>query len=195
MKRSQDRFKGNLAVRPLLDHLTLNEEYQSVYKMLHSTETALLRVQHDIASELDKNCAGLFVILDLSSAFDTTDHEHLLTLLHDEYGVRETALLWFRTCLEDRTHCVQIDSKTKLTYSGLYGVYTLVTLFIVLIYLFSYVYFTYLLSYTCFTLILYNVFTYLSSIYLLFLKSSLATIFIYHLLLLFVIHILCVVNI
>ena len=50
-----------VAVRRVLDHLTLNglhEEYQSAYKMLHSTETALLRVQHDIASELDKNHAS-----------------------------------------------------------------------------------------------------------------------------------------
>ena len=52
--------------------------------MLHSTETALLRVQHDIASELDKNHAMLFVMLDLSSAFDTIDHEHLLTLYADD---------------------------------------------------------------------------------------------------------------
>ena len=83
--------------------------------MLHSTETALLRVQHDIANELDKNRATLFVMLDLSSAFDTIDHEHLLTLWHDVYGVRETALSWFRTYLEDGTHCVQTDSKTSAT--------------------------------------------------------------------------------
>ena len=84
-----------VAVRRLLDHLTLNglhEEYQSAYKMLHSTETALLRVQHDIASVLDKNRAMLFVMLDLSSTFDTIDHEHLLTLLHDEYCVCGIAL-------------------------------------------------------------------------------------------------------
>ena len=83
--------------------------------MLHSTETALPRVQHDISSDLDKNRAMLFVVLDLSSAFDTIDHEHLLTLLHDEYGVRETALSWFRAYLENRTHCVQTDSKTSAT--------------------------------------------------------------------------------
>ena len=47
-----------VAVRRLLDDLTLNalhEEYQSAYKMLHSAETALMRVQHDISSELDTN--------------------------------------------------------------------------------------------------------------------------------------------
>ena len=107
-----------VAVRRLLDHLTLNglhEEYQSAYKMLHSTETGLLRVQHDIASELNKNHAMLFVMLDLSSAFDTIDHEQLLTLLHDEYGVREMALSWFRANLEDRTHCVQTDSQASAT--------------------------------------------------------------------------------
>ena len=106
-----------VAVRQLLDHLTLNglhEEYQSAYKMLHSTETALLRVQHDISSELDKNRAMFFVMLDLSSAFDTIAQEHLLTLLHDEYGVRETALSRFRTYL-DGTKCDQIDSKTSAT--------------------------------------------------------------------------------
>ena len=72
-----------VAVRRLLDHLTLNglhEEYQSAYKMLHSTETVLLRVRHDISSELDKHRAMQFVMLDLPCAFDTTNHEHLLTL-------------------------------------------------------------------------------------------------------------------
>ena len=110
-----------VAVRRLLDHITLNglhEEYQSPYTILPSTETALLRVQHDIASELDKNHAMLFVMLDLSSAFVTIGHEHLLTLLHDEYGVRETALSWFRTYLEDRTHCVLVDSKNIRDYSA-----------------------------------------------------------------------------
>ena len=43
------------------------------------------------------------------------DHEHLLTLLHDEYGVCGIALSRFRTYLEDRTHCVKIDSKTSAT--------------------------------------------------------------------------------
>ena len=52
----------------------LHEEYQSAYKMLHNTETALSRVKHDITEALDKNLVMLFVMLDLSAAFDTIDH-------------------------------------------------------------------------------------------------------------------------
>ena len=90
----------------------LHEEYRSAYKTLHNTETALLRVKHDIAGALDRNYA-MFVMLDLSAAFDTIDHAHLLKLLQDEYGVRGTALAWFRTYMEDRTYRVQIDSTTS----------------------------------------------------------------------------------
>ena len=82
--------------------------------MLHCTETALQHAQHDISSELDKNRSMLFVMLYLSSAFDTIDHEYFLTLLYCEYGVHEMTLSWFRTYLEDRTHCVQIDQKTSV---------------------------------------------------------------------------------
>ena len=80
---------------------------------LHSTETALLRVKHDIAGALDRNQAMMFVMLDLSASFDTIDHAHLLKLLQDENGVRGTALTWFRTYMEDRTYRVQIDSTTS----------------------------------------------------------------------------------
>ena len=90
--------------------------YQSASKMLHSTKTALLRVKHDIAGALDRNHAMMFVMLDLSAAFDTINHAHLLKLLQDEYGVRGTALAWFRTYMEDRTYRVQIDSTIFRAY-------------------------------------------------------------------------------
>ena len=105
-----------VAVHRLTEHRTMNglrEEYQSAYKTRHSTETALLRVKHDIAGVLDRNLAMMFVMLDLSSAFDTIDHAYLLTFPQDEYGVRRTALAWFRTYMEDRTYRVQIDSTTS----------------------------------------------------------------------------------
>ena len=105
-----------VAVKRLADHLDINglqEEYQSAYKLMHSTETALLRVKHDIASSLDRNNAVLFVMLDLSAAFDTIDQDQLLCLLHEEYGITGKALSWFRTYLDDRTQRVQIETSTS----------------------------------------------------------------------------------
>ena len=80
---------------------------------MHSTETALLKVKHDISSALDKHNSVLFVMLDLSAAFDTIDQNQLLGLLRDEYGITEKALSWFSTYLEDRTQRVQVETTTS----------------------------------------------------------------------------------
>ena len=95
-----------VAVQRLVHHLEDNallEEYQSAYRTLHSTETALLRVYHDITSALDNNYSVLFAMLDLSAAFDTIDQVQLLQVLHTEFGIEGRALSWFRSYLDDRT--------------------------------------------------------------------------------------------
>ena len=60
----------NMAVRMLVHHLNnngLEEQYQSAYKAKHSTETALLKCQHDIDSALDDKCLLMLVMLYLST--------------------------------------------------------------------------------------------------------------------------------
>ena len=52
----------------------LYETYQSAYRPLHSSETALLRVQNDILTSIDNKEITVLVLLDLSSAFDTVDY-------------------------------------------------------------------------------------------------------------------------
>ena len=69
-----------VVVKQLDDHLKLNdlsETYQSAYRPSHSTETALLRVSNDILQAVDNWKAACLVLLDLSAAFDTTDHQTL----------------------------------------------------------------------------------------------------------------------
>ena len=61
----------------------LYEPYQSVYRAGHSTETAVLRVQSDILSEIDKGKCVFLVLLDLSAAFDTVSHHILLKQLEN----------------------------------------------------------------------------------------------------------------
>src|SRR5271156_948670 len=48
----------------------LYEAFQSAYRPLHSTETALLRVQNDIVTNMGNKEINVLVLLDLSSAFD-----------------------------------------------------------------------------------------------------------------------------
>ena len=63
-----------VAVQRLVEHHDQNELYekhQSDYKSLHSTETALLFVHNDITRSFDNNKGAVFVMLDLSAAFNT----------------------------------------------------------------------------------------------------------------------------
>ena len=72
------------AARQLIDHVNANElqeMFQSAYKVAHSTETALLKVQSDIFSAIDKQESVFLLSLDLSPAFDMVDHVILLSRL------------------------------------------------------------------------------------------------------------------
>ena len=54
-------------------------EFQCACRTKHSTETAFLKVPNNLLSALDKEGSVVFMImLDLSAAFDTIDHEFLL---------------------------------------------------------------------------------------------------------------------
>ena len=72
-------------------------------------ETALVRVTSDILTSLDKKQMVLLVLLDLSAAFDTVDHELLLSRMSRLFGISGDALDWFRSYLSARTQSVVID--------------------------------------------------------------------------------------
>ena len=59
------------------DHLCSNRllnPFQSAYKTGHSTETALLEIVNNLLLSLDNGNISIVMLLDLSAAFDTTDH-------------------------------------------------------------------------------------------------------------------------
>ena len=64
-------------------YLTVNNLYpklQAAYQQFQSTETALLRVHSDILRALDDKKEVILVLLDLSAAFDTIDHQVTYTI-------------------------------------------------------------------------------------------------------------------
>jgi hypothetical protein len=105
-------------------HLTsnnLHEPNQSAYRKFHSTETALVKVQNDILQSLDQRNVTILVMLDLSAAFDTIDHETLLQRLETLYGITGRPLAWMTSYFTDRYQTVFIDGElsipVRMTYS------------------------------------------------------------------------------
>ena len=74
-----------------MDLNNLADTYQSAYRPLHSTESALIKVKNDIMFSLDANKWVLLVLLDLSAAFDTIDHNILISRLSQRICVKGPA--------------------------------------------------------------------------------------------------------
>ncbi len=107
------------------DHLVregLYESMQSSYRKYHSTETALLKVNNDFLLGVDDKYLVILNMLDLSAAFDTIDHSILLSRLQHRFGVKDKALLWFKSYLSGRQQCVVIDGVRSSPRPLEYGV-------------------------------------------------------------------------
>ena len=75
-------------------HEGVSNKNQSAYRAFHSTEMALLKIQNDIATSMDKGADVGFVLLDLSAAFNKTDHSILFDYLQHWYGIDGVVLKW-----------------------------------------------------------------------------------------------------
>ena len=112
------------AASRLTEHLNscgLTEKFQSAYKPLHSTESALLRVKNDFIAAIDNHQAVLLVMLDLSAAFDTIDHNIFVHRLKQEFSISDTALDWFSSYLRNRTNRVCIYGASSATHIMEFG--------------------------------------------------------------------------
>ncbi len=100
-------------------YLTSNgylDNFQSGFRVHHSTETALIKIINDIRFNSDSGKISVLVLLDLSAAFDTVDHNILLERLENWVGLSGLALKWFRSYLEGRGYYVSIgEHKSKWT--------------------------------------------------------------------------------
>ena len=64
----------------------------------------------------------ILVLLDLSAAFDTVDHNILLSCMSKQIGVSGTALEWCKSYLSDRYQSVFVNNVSSSTKQLEYGV-------------------------------------------------------------------------
>ena len=79
---------------------------------MHSTETAVTYFADEILMNMDKGLATGSVFIDLAKAFDTVDHDILLSKL-EYYGVCHESLPWFKNYFTGRKQFVHIDSQSS----------------------------------------------------------------------------------
>ena len=114
-----------VVLNQLNDYLTSNNLHcpvQSGYRPHHSCETLLVRMADDINKEIEEGNIVIVVLLDLSAAFDTIDHNILLDKLLKDYGICGKALHWVKSYLHGRSFCVKIDDTMSSLLELLFGV-------------------------------------------------------------------------
>lgn len=106
---------------PVLEANMIIPDLQSAYRKHHSTETALCRVHNDLVMECCAGNSSLLVLLDLSAAFDTVDHQLLLDDLQQS-GICDKALALIKSYLSDRTQSVMVGDAVSDLFFLLCGV-------------------------------------------------------------------------
>ena len=87
----------------------------------NSTDHALVSLTENIKYSLDNNRFGCGILIDLQKAFDTVNHNILLSKL-EHYGIRGTALNWFQSYLSERKQFVLVNGHSSPTCDIICGV-------------------------------------------------------------------------
>ena len=101
-----ERAAANQLQTFLEDSLAV-DPFQSGFRPGHGVKIALVALLYDLRKHLDQGGSALLVLLDLTAAFDTVDHELLICRL-TEAGIQGTALKWLTSFLHNRNQSVMI---------------------------------------------------------------------------------------
>ena len=92
-------FMSKLIENCMLNQLKRHNEqyqlmpsYQSAYWQHHSCETSLLKLTNDVLWSMEDQNITAVLALNLSAAFDMVDHDILLQVLKNQYGIDGKAL-------------------------------------------------------------------------------------------------------
>ena len=90
-----------------LEEASVIPHCQFAYRRFHSTETALCKMYNDLVHTICLGRASLLVLLDLSQAFNTVEHQLFLNDLYNS-GVRDIALNLLKSYISEREQRVVV---------------------------------------------------------------------------------------
>ena len=112
---NETEFRDNINYRPVSNLTFISKVIEKVVSgrlnehLIKNSMFDPLQVQNDILSALDVGSSAILLMLDHSAAFNTIDHDILLSRLCNVYGMTGDALDWFRSYLTDKIHRVVIE--------------------------------------------------------------------------------------
>lgn len=93
-----------------LNHTDTLHPCQFGFRKRYSTESACCYLLEDIKSSLDGGGVVGVVFLDLKKAFDTVNHQLLISKL-SHFSIDTNTITWIQSYLNDRQQCVAVDNK------------------------------------------------------------------------------------
>ena len=118
----------NMLICRLIDYLSNNNllsSFHSAYIKRDTsfyTETTLLSVHDHLIKAMSLQQVTCLTLLDLSAAFDTTDHSILLERLSAWFGITSTTLSWIKSYLLISSLDVKVENTKSSLFQLLYGV-------------------------------------------------------------------------
>ena len=110
-----NRLESYLETNNILYH------HQFGFRKGYSTEHALMSITEQIKSNFRKNSFSCGVFVDLEKAFDTVNHQILISKLK-HYGLKDPAISWFSSYLSNRSQKVNLNGQTSDSRSVSCGV-------------------------------------------------------------------------
>ena len=122
---TMSKLLERVVLQQLNSHMEDNELYcsaQSGYRKDHSCETLLIRMSDDLIKRVSGDQTVMIILLDLSAAFDTIDHQILVKKLREDYRINGIPLQWVISYLRGRSFSVKINGCMSTLEDLLYGV-------------------------------------------------------------------------
>ena len=90
-------------------------DYQSAYRENSSCETSLAQLVNNIPWAMERQEIMALTVIDLAAAFNTVDHQVLIDVLRNKFGIYGVALEWYKDYLYQRVCQVKVtDSISKV---------------------------------------------------------------------------------